>query len=99
MKRLLLVSALALIADAAEADQLQFKIAVGGDNSYASFAEVRLLTEQNQQVFRGYTDRYGRINVPIGPGRYRAVVVISGQTKTKIVVLTGASRLRLVTLE
>ena len=99
--RVVAVMALAflLAARAADADQLQFKIAVSGGTSYASLAEVRLTDAQNHQVFRGYTDRYGRINVPVPPGKYRAVVNASGQTKTKTIELTGAAKLRVVTLE
>ena len=99
--RLAAVVALALLlaARVADADQLQFRIAVSGGDTYASLAEVRLTDAQNHQVFRGYTDRYGRINVPIPPGKYRAAVNASGQTKTKTIDLTGAAKLRVITLE
>jgi len=90
---------LKLVARAAGADPLQFRIAVGGQTSYASFAQIRLLNAENRPIFEGYTDRYGRVNVPIAPGRYRAVVITSGQTRTKVIDLTGAKGLRLVTLE
>jgi hypothetical protein len=99
MARILLMAAVVLVGYVAEADQLQFRIAIEGGNSYASFAKVRLLDAQDQQVFRGYTDRYGRTAVSIRPGRYRAIVVTSGRTRAKMIELTGASRLRLVTLE
>jgi hypothetical protein len=99
--RLAAVVALAfgLGARAADADQLQFKIAVSGGESYASLAEVRLTDAQNHQVFRGYTDRYGRIHVPVPPGKYRVVVNASGQTRTKMIDLTGAAKLRIIMLE
>jgi len=99
--RLAAILALASLlgARAADADQLQFRIAVSGGASYASLAEVRLTDAQNHQVFRGYTDRYGRINVPVPPGKYRAVVNASGQTKTKTIELTGAAKLRVITVE
>jgi len=103
MKRSLLAAvmtlAFLLVARAADADQLQFRIAVSGGDTYASLAEVRLTDAQNHQVFRGYTDRYGRINVPIPPGKYRAAVNASGQTKTKPIDLTGGAKLRVITLE
>jgi len=99
--RLATVMALAFLlgARAADADQLQFRIAVSGGVTYASLAEVRVTDAQNHQVFRGYTDRYGRINVPIPPGKYRAAVNASGQTKTKPIDLTGGAKLRVITLE
>jgi len=103
MGRFLFAATVALVfvlgASAARADQLQFKIAVSGGASYASFAEVQLIDAQHRQAFRGYTDRFGRINVPLSPGKYQAVVITSGQKKTKMVELTGASKLRLVMLE
>jgi hypothetical protein len=94
-----LALAVVLSARAAGADQLQFRIAVSGGESYASLAEVRLTDAQNHQVFRGYTDRFGRINVPVPPGKYRAIVNASGQTKTRAIELTGVAKLRVVTLE
>jgi hypothetical protein len=99
MKGVLLAAPFLLAASAAGADQLQFKIDVGGGTSYAAFAQVRVLNDENRQVFGGYADRYGRVNVPIPPGRYRAVVVTHGQTKMKSIELTGARGLRLVTLD
>jgi len=86
-------------ARAAAADQLQFRVAVSGGDSYASLAEVRLTDAQDHQVFHGYTDRFGRINVPLPPGKYRAVVSVSGQKKTKTIDFTGGAKLRVVTLE
>lgn len=96
---MLLVAGVILMPDGAGADFLQFKIVVGDGTSYASFAEVRLLNTQNQQVFRGYADRYGRVNAAVSAGRYRAIVGKSGETKEKVIQLRGSKTLQVITLD
>jgi hypothetical protein len=57
------------------------------------------MNTQNQQVFRGYTDRYGRVNAAIRAGQYRAIVVTSGESKERMIRLRGTKTLQVVTLE
>ena len=99
MRIILFLAGMILVPAGAGADPLQFKIAVSDGTSYASFAEVKLLNTQNQQVFRGSTDRYGRINAAIPAGQYRAIVVTSGESKEKMIRLRGTKKLQVVTLD
>lgn len=99
LMRVLFLAGIILVPAGAGADPLQFKIAVGGGTSYASFAEVRLMNTRDRQVFRGFTDRYGRINAAIPAGQYRAIVVTSGESKERMIRLRGAKTLQVVTLE
>lgn len=99
MRISLFLAGVILVPAGAGADVLQFKIAVGGGTSYASFAEVRLMNTQDRQVFRGFTDRYGRINAAIPAGQYRAIVVTSGESKERMIQLRGTKKLQVVTLD
>ena len=98
MKNICIAVALMFAANVALADQFQFSIGSGSSGAYASYAGVRILTSDNKEVFKGFTDRFGRVSIAVPPGQYQAVVVMQGKEMKTPLRLTGASGLRPIAL-
>lgn len=78
------------------ADDMQFTFGTGA--AYAAYTEVRVFDSANREVFKGTTDRYGRISISLVAGSYRAVVkTATGELNTHVQI-TGAAHLRAISL-
>ena len=98
--RLLFIALLAVPIGAALADQFQLKERKGSDVYESGYATV-VITKDGAEVFRGQTDKIGRITVSLSPGTYTAQVAtggFNGAKKTVKLTLDGGTQLKVAFL-
>lgn len=99
MRNVLAAVMIAVLAAAAHADPVQFVIQQqDGQRYYAAIVPVMVL-QGNRWTRFGYTDRFGRINLNLPPGRYEFAVQARDRDFRINLQLTGASGLRGVLLQ
>ena len=80
------------------ADKLQFTTSPGA--AYAAYVEVHVTDASNHEVFHGFADRFGRINISLPPGTYRVAAKTQLNPNLKATIqITGAQGLRPIGLQ
>lgn len=93
----LLVLSFLLVPCVVSADQFQFLYRCNG-SCYVSYAEVQLFNVYNQLIFKGHTDKYGRITVNLGNGSYRGYIWFAARQKWVKITLTinGQKKIKVI---
>ncbi|HET7065486.1 MAG TPA: hypothetical protein VFI49_14535 [Rudaea sp.] len=80
------------------ADQLQFTVGIGG--AFAAYSEVHVTDKGNREVFRGFTDRLGRVSIAMPAGTYQVTLKTrQNQVFHSPVQINGASNVRTIALQ
>jgi hypothetical protein len=99
MKKLALVVVFAAVLPApAFADQFQVFIGPMNESVYAAVSSIRVLDARGREVYKGYTDRYGRITVQLANGEYTAELKYRDKTRKTKLTIDGGKALKRVHL-
>lgn len=99
MKRItLLVFSLLMLAGITYADQFQFLYRNGNETYYVSYSNVHIINDNNERIFNGYTDYYGRITVNLSNGCYIGRVSYLNKLWDVNIVIDGSQELKRIYL-
>lgn len=79
----------------------QFEILHKSENETYPFAHtsMQVFDSNNEMVFKGFTDKYGRITIPLPNGKYYGTIFYKGG-ETKIdLIIDGIRELKVVCIE
>lgn len=77
-------------------DPFQLVYRTGPDVFYVAYSRVTVLGAHGDTVFAGTTDRYGRIQIGLPTGTYRAEVSYRGNRRAFQIAINGTRELRIV---
>jgi len=85
----LLAFFLLAFGSAAHADKFQFYYLSDGDSLYVSYSVVKVF-DGTKEVFKGYTDKYGRITIQLDNGTYEVIAEYRKMQLKSSLVIRGS---------
>lgn len=96
MTRIILtIFLLIIIVNIAYADQFQIKYRSESDEFYVAYSSVRIIDE-NEVIFEGYTDKYGRITINLPHREYDGEVFYREQCRSISLNIDGSEYLKVI---
>lgn len=96
MTRIILtIFLLIIIVNIAYADQFQIKYRSESDKFYVAYSSVRIIHE-NEMIFEGYTDKYGRITINLPHREYDGEVFYREQWRSISLNIDGSEYLKVI---
>jgi len=99
MTRIILTTfLLIIIVNIAYADQFQIKYRSESDVFYVAYSAVRIINE-NEVIFEGFTDKYGRITINLPHEEYDGEVFYREQWRSISLNIDGSEYLKVIYLD